>query len=143
MSTSIFLLWRAENAVFKAGIDGVDVHCANAYMIDRFLQDTPNQRIDEHMHTEVVWTIGIDFALETIAVVVGRVSQHKTGMWVSPRRKLFSVVTDCITARFGKKKIKLATPEVSTFFDRKSEKCYTDYPFAAESIDIGIDTEDT
>lgn len=60
MSTSIFLLLRAENAVFKASFDGVDVHCANAYMIDRFLQDTSNQRINEHMHTVVVWTIGID-----------------------------------------------------------------------------------
>ncbi|KAL6786588.1 hypothetical protein J3E68DRAFT_420080 [Trichoderma sp. SZMC 28012] len=60
MSTSIFLLLRAGNAVFKAGFDGVDIHCANAYMIDRFLQDTSNQQINEHMHREVVWTIGID-----------------------------------------------------------------------------------
>lgn len=37
----------AENAK-KAGFDGVEVHGANGYLLDQFLQDSTNQRTDEY-----------------------------------------------------------------------------------------------
>lgn len=37
----------AENAK-KAGFDGVEVHGANGYLLDQFLQSTTNQRIDDY-----------------------------------------------------------------------------------------------
>ncbi len=37
----------AENAE-KAGFDGVEVHAANGYLIDQFLQDSTNQRTDHY-----------------------------------------------------------------------------------------------
>jgi len=37
----------AENAK-KAGFDGVEVHGANGYLLDQFLQDSTNQRDDEY-----------------------------------------------------------------------------------------------
>jgi len=37
----------AENAK-KAGFDGVEVHAANGYLIDQFLQDSTNQRTDAY-----------------------------------------------------------------------------------------------
>src|ERR1700737_860944 len=37
----------AENAQ-AAGFDGVEVHGANGYLLDQFLQDTTNHRIDEY-----------------------------------------------------------------------------------------------
>ncbi|MGF6787555.1 2,4-dienoyl-CoA reductase-like NADH-dependent reductase (Old Yellow Enzyme family) [Paraburkholderia sp. 35.1] len=37
----------AENAR-KAGFDGVEVHCANGYLLDQFLQDSTNQRTDAY-----------------------------------------------------------------------------------------------
>ncbi len=37
----------AENAK-KAGFDGVEIHGANGYLLDQFLQDSTNQRTDEY-----------------------------------------------------------------------------------------------
>ncbi|KAF5686298.1 NADPH2 dehydrogenase chain OYE2 [Fusarium circinatum] len=37
----------SENAI-KAGFDGVEIHGANGYLLDQFLQDVSNQRDDEY-----------------------------------------------------------------------------------------------
>ena len=37
----------AENAL-RAGFDGVEIHGANGYLIDQFLQDSSNQRTDDY-----------------------------------------------------------------------------------------------
>ena len=37
----------AENAK-RAGFDGVEVHSANSYLLDQFLRDSTNQRIDQY-----------------------------------------------------------------------------------------------
>jgi 2,4-dienoyl-CoA reductase-like NADH-dependent reductase (Old Yellow Enzyme family) len=37
----------ARNAL-NAGFDGVELHCANGYLLDQFLQDSSNQRTDEY-----------------------------------------------------------------------------------------------
>lgn len=37
----------AENAR-KAGFDGVEIHGANGYLLDQFLQDSTNQRVDQY-----------------------------------------------------------------------------------------------
>ncbi|KAK0463295.1 hypothetical protein IW261DRAFT_158426 [Armillaria novae-zelandiae] len=71
----------AANAVFKAGFDGVEIHGANGYLIDQFLQDITNTRKD-------VYGGSIEnrarFALEVIDAVVDAVGAHRTGFRVSP-----------------------------------------------------------
>ncbi|MFB2981861.1 alkene reductase [Microseira sp. BLCC-F43] len=37
----------AKNAI-AAGFDGVEIHSANGYLLDQFLQDNSNQRLDEY-----------------------------------------------------------------------------------------------
>ena len=38
----------ASNAVKRAGLDGVEIHAANGYLIDQFTQDTANKRTDKY-----------------------------------------------------------------------------------------------
>lgn len=38
----------ADNAVNKAGFDGVEIHNANGYLLDQFLQTNSNKRTDEY-----------------------------------------------------------------------------------------------
>lgn len=85
--------FAAENAVFKAGFGGVEAHCADAYMIDKFLQDKLTDVYGSSVEN------GTRLALETLAAVVERFGQRRTRMLISPRRKSFSVVTDGITTR--------------------------------------------
>ncbi|KAJ4364187.1 hypothetical protein N0V83_009643 [Neocucurbitaria cava] len=71
----------AQNAVEKAGFDGVEIHGANGYLVDQFIQDMSNQRSD-------VWGASVQnrsrFALEIAKAVVGAVGESRTGIRLSP-----------------------------------------------------------
>jgi len=70
----------AKNAI-AAGFDGVEIHSANGYLIDQFLQDVSNDRTD-------AWGGSIEkrarFGLEVAKVVVEAVGAEKTGIRISP-----------------------------------------------------------
>lgn len=70
----------AENAI-KAGFDGVEIHGANGYLIDQFIQDVTNKRTDK-------WGGSIEnrsrFALEVTAAVVKAIGNERTGIRLSP-----------------------------------------------------------
>ncbi|KAI6644943.1 hypothetical protein MCOR14_000654 [Pyricularia oryzae] len=70
----------AENAI-EAGFDGVEIHAANGYLIDQFLQDTCNERTD-------AWGGSVEkrarFALEVTRAVVQAVGADRTGIRLSP-----------------------------------------------------------
>lgn len=74
----------AFGAVHEAGFDGVEVHCANGYLIDQFLQDTSNDRTDEYGGSVENRS---RFALEIIEAVVQAVGVKKTGVRLSPWSK--------------------------------------------------------
>lgn len=71
----------AERAINEAGFDGVELHGANGYLIDQFLNTASNQRTDE-------WGGSIEnrarFAIETAKAVAKRIGPEKTGMRLSP-----------------------------------------------------------
>jgi len=71
----------AANAVHGAGFDGVEIHGANGYLVDQFLQSVSNERTDEYGG-------GIEnrmrFALEVLDAVVGAVGANKTALRLSP-----------------------------------------------------------
>ncbi|THV00003.1 NADH:flavin oxidoreductase/NADH oxidase [Dendrothele bispora CBS 962.96] len=71
----------ASNAVHKAGFDGVEIHGANGYLVDQFLQDVSNKRTDEYGGNIENRT---RFALEVVDAVVKAVGPRKTAIRISP-----------------------------------------------------------
>ena len=71
----------AENAVFKAGFDGVELHFANGYLLDQFLQDVSNDRSDEYGGSVEGRT---RFPLEVVEAAVKKVGEGKIGVRLSP-----------------------------------------------------------
>lgn len=71
----------AKNAVEKAGFDGVEVHGANGYLVDQFIQDVSNKRTDK-------WGGSVEnrsrFGLEVTKAVVDAVGADRTGIRLSP-----------------------------------------------------------
>lgn len=70
----------ASNAI-KAGFDGVELHGANGYFIDQFLQDVSNQRTDEYGGSV---ENRVRFAKEIVDAVVKNVGAKRTAIRVSP-----------------------------------------------------------
>ncbi|TFK50418.1 FMN-linked oxidoreductase [Heliocybe sulcata] len=71
----------ARNAM-RAGFDGVEVHGANGYLIDQFLQDVTNKREDEYGGTI---ERRCRFAMEVLNAVVRAVgTEERVGMRLSP-----------------------------------------------------------
>lgn len=73
----------AKNAI-KAGFDGVEIHGANGYLVDQFLQDVSNKRTDAYggpIENRA------RFALEVTEAVVAAVGQKKTSIRLSPWSK--------------------------------------------------------
>ena len=71
----------ARNSVHGAGCDAVELHCAHGYLIDQFLQDTSNKRMDEYGGSI---ENRCRFALEVIDATVAAVGARKVGFRVSP-----------------------------------------------------------
>ena len=70
----------AKNAI-AAGFDGVEIHGANGYLIDQFLQDVSNQRSDAYGGSVENRS---RFAVEVTQAVVDAVGADKTGIRLSP-----------------------------------------------------------
>ncbi|KAF9025564.1 FMN-linked oxidoreductase [Hymenopellis radicata] len=71
----------AINATQKAGFDGIEIHGANGYLIDQFLQDKTNRRTDKY---GVSPENRCRFALEIVEAVVRAVGAARTGIRLSP-----------------------------------------------------------
>ncbi|KAJ7343044.1 hypothetical protein DFH08DRAFT_237996 [Mycena albidolilacea] len=70
----------AKNAI-AAGCDGVEIHGANGYLIDQFLQDVSNRRTDEYGGSVEKRT---RFALEVVDAIVAAVGAERTAIRFSP-----------------------------------------------------------
>lgn len=70
----------ARNAI-EAGFDGVEIHGANGYLIDQFIQDGTNKRTDQYGGSK---QNRARFALEVTEAVSKAVGSHRTGIRLSP-----------------------------------------------------------
>lgn len=70
----------AKNSI-AAGFDGVEIHGANGYLVDQFLQDKTNQRADAYGGSVEKRA---RFGLEVARAVVAAVGADRTGIRLSP-----------------------------------------------------------
>ncbi|CCL99890.1 uncharacterized protein FIBRA_01915 [Fibroporia radiculosa] len=70
----------ARNAV-RAGFDGVEIHSANGYLLDQFLQDVSNKRTDEYGGSIENRT---RFALEVVDAISKAIGAPRVGIRISP-----------------------------------------------------------
>jgi NADPH2 dehydrogenase len=71
----------ARNAVVGAGFDGVEIHVANGYLPDQFLQTNTNKRTDSYGGSV---ENRARFVLEITEAVVNAVGANKVGIRLSP-----------------------------------------------------------
>jgi NADPH2 dehydrogenase len=67
----------AENAVLRAGFDGVEIHAANGYLPDQFLQTNTNARTDAYGGSV---QNRARFVLEIASAVVKAVGAERVGI---------------------------------------------------------------
>jgi NADPH2 dehydrogenase len=70
----------AKNAI-RAGFDGIEIHGANGYLVDQFLQDVSNRRMDEYGGSMENRS---RFALEALQACVDSIGAEKTAIRLSP-----------------------------------------------------------
>ncbi|KAM0716416.1 hypothetical protein Q7P37_007861 [Cladosporium fusiforme] len=82
---------RAAKNAIAAGFDGVEIHGANGYLPDQFLQTTCNQRIDG-------WGGSVEnrarFHLEVTKAVIAAVGSDRTAMRLSPYSSFGGMLMD-------------------------------------------------
>lgn len=70
----------AKNAIL-AGFDGVEIHGANGYLVDQFLNTKSNQRTDGYGGSDQNRS---RFALEVASAIASEIGPERTGIRISP-----------------------------------------------------------
>ncbi|KAF9078523.1 FMN-linked oxidoreductase [Rhodocollybia butyracea] len=85
IKTSLALFAEAAvNAVHKAGFDGVEIHGANGYLVDQFIQDVSNNRTDEYGGSI---KNRARYPLEVVDAITKAVGEERTSIRFSPWAK--------------------------------------------------------
>ncbi|GAB4164169.1 MAG: alkene reductase [Winogradskyella sp.] len=71
----------AEDLVKRAGVDGVELHAANGYLLDQFLNPKSNIRDDDYGGD---FKNRARFVIETVKRVVSTIGKDKVGIRISP-----------------------------------------------------------
>lgn len=89
---------QATRNAREAGFDGVELHGANGYLQDQFLQDGSNQRTDAYGGS-----VGnrARLMIETVEAMVGAWSAERVGVRLSPSSSLYGVDDRDKLATFG------------------------------------------
>ncbi|MBF0573828.1 MAG: alkene reductase [Desulfamplus sp.] len=105
----------AENAK-KAGFDGVEIHGANGYLLDQFLQSTTNQRIDDYGGTI---ENRARLMLEVADAVISVWGAGRVGMHLAPRGDVHDMGDSDPEATFGYVAKELGKRKVAFIFTRE------------------------
>ena len=89
---------RARKTRKRAGFDGVEIHGANGYLLDQFLQDSTNHRTDEYggpIENRA------RLMLEVADAAIGVWGADRVGMHLAPRMDSHAMGDSDPTATFG------------------------------------------
>lgn len=78
----------AANAI-EAGFDGVEIHGANGYLHEQFLNPMVNDRTDQYSSDTM--ENRLRFTLEVVDAVIARIGNRRVGIRFSPFSKLFDM----------------------------------------------------
>ncbi|CAG8865773.1 N-ethylmaleimide reductase [Pseudomonas fluorescens] len=78
----------AENAI-AAGFDGVEIHGANGYLIEQFLNPRINDRTDRYSAQNL--EDRLRFVFEIVDAVCARIGANRVGIRISPYGQLFDM----------------------------------------------------
>ncbi|SEQ98500.1 2,4-dienoyl-CoA reductase [Sphingobium sp. YR768] len=78
----------AANAI-EAGFDGVEIHGANGYLFEQFMNPLVNDRTDQY--SAATLENRLRFTLEVIDAVVARIGANRVGIRISPYGQLFDM----------------------------------------------------
>jgi N-ethylmaleimide reductase len=84
-------LVHAARAAIAAGLDGVELHAANGYLIEQFLNTASNQRTDGYGGTIAG---RMRFALEVARATADAIGGHRVGIRISPHGAFGGMVSD-------------------------------------------------
>ncbi|KAG1460652.1 hypothetical protein G6F56_005900 [Rhizopus delemar] len=87
----------ALNAI-EAGFDGVEIHSANGYLLDQFINTRSNKRVDEYGGSIENRT---RFPLEVVDAVVGAVGADRTAIRFSPGGAFQDMGDDSVIDTWG------------------------------------------
>lgn len=107
----------AENAK-RAGFDGVEIHAANGYLIDQFLQDSTNHRSDEYGGTV---ENRARFLLEIADAVTDVWGPDRVGVHLRPRGEEHDMGDSDPRSVFGYAAEKLGRRQAAFLFVRETE----------------------
>ncbi|KAI0378663.1 FMN-linked oxidoreductase [Hypomontagnella monticulosa] len=126
----------ARNAI-EAGFDGVEIHGANGYLIDQFIQDVSNKRQDQYGGSI---ENRARFAVEVTSAVVAAVGADKVGIRLSPHSTFQGMEMDDPVPQFTYviqqlKKFKLAYLHVVQSYIEGRDNATDQITFAVEAWD--------
>ncbi|MDD2056860.1 alkene reductase [Pseudomonas sp. GD03860] len=78
----------AQNAI-EAGFDGVEIHGANGYLVEQFLNPLVNDRSDRYGADTLEGRLR--FVFEVVDAVSARIGVHRVGIRISPYGQLFDM----------------------------------------------------
>lgn len=78
----------ASNAI-EAGFDGVEIHGANGYLLEQFLNPLVNDRNDKYAADTL--ENRLRFVFEVVDAVVARIGKQRVGIRISPYGQLFDM----------------------------------------------------
>jgi N-ethylmaleimide reductase len=88
----------AANAI-EAGFDGVEIHGANGYLVEQFLNPLVNDRTDQYGAGTM--ENRLRFTLEVVDAVIAKIGRERVGIRISPYGELFDMpLYDSIDATY-------------------------------------------